>query len=112
MPFCLQEAVKIDIPDLQQRFKRITLTGLLAGGAFAPYERFRRRRKPRRRGGFAGPSISITEGLRRPLGGATQKGRHDFRRAFLFGGPDRIRTDDPYNANQHLELFSNISGHF
>ena len=43
MPFCLQEAVKIDIPDLQQRFKRITLTGLLAGGAFAPYERFRRR---------------------------------------------------------------------
>ena len=28
--------VKIDIPDLRQHFERITLTGLLAGGAFAP----------------------------------------------------------------------------
>ena len=31
--------------------------------------------------------------------------------AFL-GGPDRIRTDDPHNANQHPKLFSSISGHF
>ena len=43
--------------------------GLLAGGAGAPYKRFRRRRKPWRRGGFAAPSIEIPEGggrLRRP----------------------------------------------
>ena len=31
---------------------------------------------------------------------------------FHFGGPDRIRTDDPYNANQPPKLFSIISGHF
>ena len=111
VPFCLQEAVKIDIPDLQRRFKRITHTGLLAGGAFAPCKRFRRRRKPWRRGGFAAPSISITEGWRRPKAAGTQKGRHDFRRAFLFGGPDRIRTDDPYNAKSHLNIFCIISNY-
>ena len=29
----------------------------------------------------------------------TQKERHDLRRAFLFGGPEEIRTPDPHNAN-------------
>ena len=31
---------------------------------------------------------------------------------FQFGGPDRIRTDDPHNANQPRELFLIISSHF
>ena len=42
--------------------------------------------KPRHRGGFSAPSISITEGWSRPPGGVTQTERHDFRRAFLFAG--------------------------
>ena len=46
------------------------------GGAFAPYERFRLRRKPRRRGNSFTSSISITEGWSRPLGGENQKERH------------------------------------
>ncbi|WP_300297618.1 hypothetical protein [uncultured Intestinimonas sp.] len=37
-------------------------TGLLAGGAFAPYERFRRRRKPWRRANSLRPSIQIPKG--------------------------------------------------
>ena len=37
-------------------------TGLLTGSAFAPYKRFRRRRKPWRRDGFAIPSILIPKG--------------------------------------------------
>ena len=30
----------------------------------------------------------------------------------IYGGPDRIRTDDPYNANKPLKLFPIISGRF
>ncbi len=33
------------------------------------------------------------------LGGEHQKEGHDESHVLLFGGPDRIRTDDPHNAN-------------
>ena len=47
------------------------------GGAFAPYECFRRRQTSQRRGNAIAPRISITEGWRQPSGGEAQKERHD-----------------------------------
>ena len=72
--------------------------GLLAGGAGAPYKRFRRRRKPWRRGGFAAPSIEIPEGggrLRRP-----EPKKKDMTKGhvFLFGARGGSRTRTPLRA--------------
>ena len=52
-------------------------TGHPAGGAFAPYKRFRLWRKPWRRGGSADPEHRNTEGWRPPKAAGTQKERHD-----------------------------------
>ena len=67
------------------------------GGADAPYKCFRPWRKPWRRRNSLPPSIGIIHGY--------QKERHDLRRVFLFGGPDRIRTDDPHNAKLDVKFF-------
>ena len=40
----------------------------------------------RRRADSFRPSISVTVGWRRPLGGGAQKERHDIRRVFLWYG--------------------------
>ena len=54
--------------------------------AFAAYKRFGRRPKPWRRGGFADPERSDTEGGAALLGGETQKERHLLKAdVFLFG---------------------------
>ena len=66
------------------------LTGLLAGGAFAPYKRFRRKRKPWRRADSLRPSISITEGWsdqreRNPKENATCRNKSHFLLERLMG---------------------------
>ena len=59
-------------------------TGLLAGGAFAPYKRFRPRRKPWRRANSLRPSILIPQGI--------QKNNHTFWCGCFFGASDEART--------------------
>ena len=59
-------------------------TGHLAGGAFAPYKRFRPRRKPWRRVNSLRPSILISQGI--------QKNNHTFRCGCFFGASDEART--------------------
>ena len=60
------------------------------GGAYAPYKCFRPGRKPWRRGNSFAPSILITKGWSRPLGGGTQNERHASQRAFRFGAYDQF----------------------
>ena len=61
--------------------------------------------KPWRRRNSIPPSISITEGRSAAMRRGTQKERHDFRRAFLFGGDEEDRTLDLTDAKRHLNLF-------
>ena len=67
-------------------------TALLGRGASAPHKRFHRRGKPWRRGGFADPEHSNTEGWKPPLAAGTQKERHDQRSCLSFGAPEGTRT--------------------
>ena len=48
------------------------------------------------------PSIPIIEGWSAAVRRGTQKERHDFRRVFLFGGPEGDRTLDLTDANRTL----------
>lgn len=56
-----------------------------------------------RRGGFADPEHSNTEGWRRPLAAGTQKERHlHIADVFLFGTPEGTRTPNIQNRNLTL----------
>jgi hypothetical protein len=59
-------------------------TGLPAVCAFAPYKRFRPRRKPWRSADSLRPSILISQGI--------QKNNHTFRCGCFFGASDEART--------------------
>ena len=86
--------------------------------AFAAYKRFGRRPKPWRRGGFADPERSDTEGGGAALlGGETQKERHllkadvflfGFRRHWAVGPPAAVKTalptkGEPSFAGQRIQ---------
>ena len=73
-PFALEGPVKIVIFEIPKLLVNHP-TGLLAGGASAPYKYFRPRRKSWRRRNSFPPSIEITGGWSRPLGGGTQNKR-------------------------------------
>ena len=77
-------------------------TGLLAGGAFAPYKRFRRRRKPWRRDGFAIPSILIPKGGAALWAAEPKKKDMTKGHVFLFGTPEGTRTPNIQNRNLTL----------
>ena len=72
------------------------------GGADAPYKRFRLWRKPWRGQNSLPPSNEI------PC--SYQKERHDLRRVFLFGGPERDRTVDLSDANRTLSRTVRMTG--
>ena len=88
----LAGAVKIDFPNLRQHFERITPTGLLAGGAFAPYKRFGPLAQNLGAGAIHLPRAVEIKGWRPPLAAGTQKERTSYRKSFLFGAGDRTRT--------------------
>ena len=83
-------------------------TGLLAGDAFAPYKRFRRRRKPWRRDGFAIPSILIPKGGAALWAAEPKKKDMTFGHVFLFGTPEGTRTPNIQNRKQTLKNLVSI----
>ena len=83
-------------------------TGLLAGGAFAPYKRFRRRRKPWRRDGFAIPSILIPKGGAALWAAEPKKKDMTKGHVFLFGTPEGTRTPNIQNRKQTLKNLVSI----
>ena len=66
---------------------------LMGRAAFAAYKRFGRRPKPWRRGGFADPEHSDTEGWSRPVGGGTQNKKDILPDVLLFWSG--IRESNP-----------------
>ena len=68
--------------------------------AFAAYKRFGRRPKPWRRGGFADPERSDTEGGAALLGGETQKERHLLKAdVFLFGAVEQSKSEPVFASS-------------
>ena len=83
-------------------------TGLLAGSAFAPYKRFRRRRKPWRRDGFAIPNILIPKGGAALWAAESKKKDMTKGHVFLFGTPEGTRTPNIQNRKQKLKNLVSI----
>ncbi len=101
--------------NLSRDMNRQTAARRMPPPAFRPAARMRRKFGAAaaggelRRGGFAAPSIEISEGWRRPKAAGTQKERHAFQRVFLFGAGNVTRTHDLLITNQLLYRLSYTS---